>query len=215
MTNTRTSRTRPPTVAATPAQRAEVRSLLARLTRFVPNFVDESRKTLNDAWLDRNLDSTVIVEQWIAPLTVLVKRLSDVARNGIHLYTRENEILLSILCENAGLCSRCKKPLTKGKFCWNRRITQAMYFGGRPFIIGEEWFSDVRHTDGTLCVDNRSAEESRSIPGMVPGGFYSCQPMAQCSKCKAYESFTVKQEPYGDRTTCQVCGDSSYFSIGD
>jgi hypothetical protein len=114
------------------------------------------------------------------------------------LWTRPNEVQLAIVHPEAGICKKCGKPLTNAWFAWNYRITHPMYRPG-DWKLGEDAFQCMRHTDGSPMCAN----------------FGACEyPKAQC-KCGAYESFELEQLPYGDRTTCTVCGDSNYYSIGD
>lgn len=113
------------------------------------------------------------------------------------MYTRPHEVMLRILREDAGICTRCDKQLREGLFCWDHRITDPMYRPG-PWKLGEDSFSSIRHSDGTLCGDQ-----------------YSCWPKPTCSVCGAVDSFDVCLEAYGDRVTCRVCGNSNWYSIGD
>ncbi len=113
------------------------------------------------------------------------------------MYVRPREVLLRIIREHTGICSRCDKPLNEGLFCWDHRITDPMYRPG-PWKLGEDSFSSIRHADGTRC-----------------GTQYSCWPRPTCHVCGDVDSFDVSLEAYGDRVTCRVCGDSNWYSIGD
>lgn len=122
----------------------------------------------------------------------------------VKLFIRPGEILLEIVNENAGICTRCDKQLATGKFCWDHRVTSDWVFGGEPFEIGEEWFPDARHADGTTCgIDSRGE------------AIYHCYAKPTCSECGAIDQSDLKQEAYGDRITCKACGDSKWYSIGD
>ncbi len=113
------------------------------------------------------------------------------------MYVRPHEVMLRIIRNHAGVCTRCDKQLSEGLFCWDHRITDPMYRPG-PWQLGEDSFSCIRHTDGTLCGDQ-----------------YSCWPKPTCRACGAVDSFEVSLEAYGDRVTCRACGDSNWYSIGD
>jgi hypothetical protein len=118
----------------------------------------------------------------------------------IQLYTRDREVQMRIVREDAGICKTTGKPLTEGEFAWDHRITDDPFGERGPWILGEDSFTSVRHTDGT--------------PSCATSGS-GCTPKDQCRKCGAYESFDRAQEPYGDRVTCRECGDSNWYSIGD
>jgi hypothetical protein len=117
---------------------------------------------------------------------------------NIQLWTREHEVQMRIVRDDAGICKTTGKPLAEGEFAWDHRITSDYVFGGRPWQLGEDSFRSVRHADGT-----------------APCSGSHCWPKDRCRKCGAYESFDLKQEAYGDRITCRGCGDSTWHSIGD
>lgn len=114
-------------------------------------------------------------------------------------YLREWEQAAGVMKADAGLCSRDRKPLTLWRFHWS---DDAPFTTTRGQVNHTQVFDNYRHTDGTLC------DEARP-------DLYYCYPLPTCSKCGALDQFTVVQEAWGDRTTCDACGDEHWFSIGD
>lgn len=114
------------------------------------------------------------------------------------LYVRPREVQLAVVRLEAGICRTCDKPLTEARFAWDHRITEPAFRPG-PWRLGEDSFTLCRHTDGS----RPCWTEVQDLP------------KAQCRACGAYESFHTLLEAYGDRVTCQACGDSHWYPIGD
>ena len=120
----------------------------------------------------------------------------------IKLWTRDHEIQLFIISEDAGRCSDHQVPLAYGMFAWDHRITDPMYRPG-PFVVGEDRFPCSRHADGSVCLDHRGEPRSQSWSD------------PRCPGCKEYNVNVVRQEAYGDDVTCTKCDYHEWHSIGD
>lgn len=116
------------------------------------------------------------------------------------VYLREGEILL-FSNTSEYQCNICHGALMFVMVCWDRRITSDPFGTMGEWQPGEDRFSGYRHADG-------SAPHNAGVGSFEYG-------RSQCSKCKAFSSFDTVQGAYGDTITCNNCGDSRYYSIGD
>lgn len=114
------------------------------------------------------------------------------------VWHREHEIVFSVTDNDAGECSRCRKPLITVTRGWDHRVT-VQPWEQEPFIIGEEWSYATRHADGS--------------PNGGCGFFL--YPAYRCRECGTGREPTIRFDPYHDVFTCPDCGDTWNRAIGD
>lgn len=120
-------------------------------------------------------------------------------------FLRPGEVAFAVLNPEAGPCSNCHRMLAAVMCCWDHRIT-ADYCRPAVWQLGEDRFDTLRHADGFDC--------RQWAPGDIGPWFYL---RPRCPQCNEYDTLILRQEAYGDRTTCSTdgCRYERWYDIGD
>lgn len=110
------------------------------------------------------------------------------------IYTRPGEIILKVLNDHVGYCTRSNKLCVSARAAW----------ADRP----DSWFSVNRHIDSTSCITHPSYKPEGEIQS-------SCFLKPACPDCGAIDQFNRRDTGYGWDVTCTACSVSHYYDSGD